>query len=310
MIEEIKIRSTVEWHRHRARDVTASVVGALLDCHEFVTRFDLWAQKSGIAGDADLDENEAIRRGRLLEPVGVQILRELRPDWQIAHNTGRSTIYYRDGDFRLGATPDVIAIDPVRGKGIVQLKSVEPSTFRRKWQPDDGPIEPPLWIALQATIEGYLTGSSWAAVAPIVVGHGIRMPIIDVPILPGVVERLQEESLAFWQSVADGEAPAADYSRDADTIERMYSSDDGEEIDLSRDNRVLDLIVKHHVLRQAAKATAAELAAVDAEIKHKMAGATIGHLAGGQKITWRQQRRAAFHAPASLIRVLRVPPPE
>lgn len=310
MIEEIKVSSAAAWHRERAKDVTASVVGALLDRHEFVSRFELWSLKSGTLDAKDIDADEAVRRGKLLEPVAVQLMRDLRPHWQITHNTGRHTRYFRDPSCRLGATPDVIAVDPDRGTGIVQIKSVEAGTFRRKWMQEDGAIEPPLWIALQATVEGYLTGSAWAAVAPLVISHGIDMPIIDVPIIPAVVDRLKEESLEFWRSVEAGEPPAVDFYRDASVIERMYARDEGEEIDLSRDNRVLDLITQHHALREKVKQAGAELAAVDAEIKHKMAGASLAHLAGGAKITWRQQRRAAFSSPAQMIRVLRVPPPE
>lgn len=310
MIEEIKVSSAAAWHRERAKDVTASVVGALLDSHEFTTRFELWSLKAGKLDAKDIDDDEAVRRGRLLEPVAVQLMREVRPHWQITHNTGRHTVYFRDPAARLGATPDVIAIDPERGKGVVQIKSVEAGTFRRKWQAEDGLIEPPLWIALQAIVEGYLTGSEWAAIAPLVISHGIDMPIIDVPIIPAVIERLKEESLEFWRSVEAGEPPAADFYRDADVIERMYARDEGEEIDLSKDNRILDLIAQRHELRAKAKQASEELAAVDAEIKHKMAGASLAHLAGGAKITWRQQRRAAFSSPAQMIRVLRVPPPE
>lgn len=307
-IVRLKPRSSAAWHRYRGQDVTASIVGALFGAHEWVSPYELWALKSGRL-QADPEETPAIKRGRLLEPVAVTLLRELRPTWEIVHNTGPGD-YFRDTEARLGGTPDVLAIDPDRGPGVVQIKSVEAGTYRRKWLDEDGVIDPPFWIALQAATEAYLTKSNWAAVAPIVVGHGIDMPIIDVPIMPGVIDRVKSETTEFWKMVESGEEPLPDFSRDGGVIERLYAADEGEEVDLSRDNAIFDLIASRHRLKTAAKACHAQIEAVDAEILHKMQGATIAHLPGGRKITNRMQKRAGFYSPPSSFRVLRVPKPD
>lgn len=307
-IRRLKPKSSAAWHRYRGQDVTASVVGSLFDTHEWVSFYDLWAIKSGRVM-SDPEESGPMKRGRLLEPVAVELLRELRPTWQITHNTGPGD-YFRDVEARLGGTPDVLAIDPERGPGVVQIKSVEQGAYRRKWMVGGDDVEPPFWIALQATVEAYLTGSKWAAVAPLVIGFGVEMPIIDIPLIPGVIDRIKAEVSEFWDLVESGEEPAPDYTRDGDTIERMYSLDEGEEIDLSRDNTILDLIASRHRLKEAAKGCFREVGAIEAEIKHKLQGATVGHLAGGRKITWRQQRRAGFYSPPASFRVLRVPQPE
>lgn len=307
-IVRLKPKSSAAWHRYRGQDVTASIVGALFGAHEFVTPYELWALKSGRLHN-DPEESEPMKRGRLLEPVAVRLLREMRPTWTITHNTGPGD-YWRDKDARLGGTPDVLAVDPERGPGIVQIKSVEAGTYRRKWLDADGLIEPPFWISLQAATEAYLTGSKWAAVAPLVIGHGVEMPIIDVPLIPGVIDRIKDETIAFWRMVESGEEPLPDFSRDASTIERLYAADQGEEIDLSRDNHIFDLIASRHRLKAAAKDCHAQVEAIDAEIKHKLQGATIGHLPGGRKITWKGQRRAGFWSPPSSFRVLRVPQPD
>ena len=36
-----------KWHDLRSMDITASTAGALLDCHEFATRFSLFNEKTG-----------------------------------------------------------------------------------------------------------------------------------------------------------------------------------------------------------------------------------------------------------------------
>ncbi len=309
MIETFYPRNAAAWHRLRGKDVTASVAGALVGSHEFTSRYKLWAMKTGKLFD-DMDENPAIKRGRLLEPVAVQLLGEERPTWQLRHNTGAATTYYRDPEFRLGGTPDVIAIDPDRGQGIVQIKSVERTAFKRKWLASNDLPEPPLWIAVQAIIEAYLTGSSWAAVAPIVVGYGIDLPIIDIPLLPGIVDRMKAESLAFWAQVETGEEPDPDFERDGDVIDSVYALDHGEEVDLSRNDRIDGLIGARHLLRTRMSEDEKTLAATDAEIKTLMKGASIAYLKGGQRITWKMVRKIGPDGRATSFRVLRVPQPE
>jgi hypothetical protein len=309
MIERHRPRNNAAWHRLRGRDVTASVAGALIGAHEFTTRFELWALKSGRIL-ADPDETPAIRRGRLLEPVAVQLLREDRPTWQITHNSGAGMTYFRDAEFRIGGTPDVIAYDESRGQGVVQIKSVERSTFKRKWLGENDLPEPPLWIAVQAILEAYLTGSEWAAVAPLVVGHGIDLPIIDIPLIPGVVDRIKEESLEFWRMVDEGEEPPVDFSRDGDAIDSVYALDQGEEIDLSRSDRIDELVGTRWMARDRIKSGEEALAAIDTEIKALMKGARIAYLKGGARITWKSQRRIGPDGKSGSFRVLRVPSPE
>lgn len=307
-IERVNVRTSAEWHARRSRDVTASVVGALFGVHEFVTPYALWAFKSGRV-QSDPEETPAMLRGQLLEPVAVKLLRRQRPAWKIKHNTNPGD-YWRDDEVRLGATPDVLAVDKKRGPGIVQIKSVEQGVFRRKWLAGSDIPEPPFWIAMQAVVEAYLTGSKWAAVAPIVVGHGVDMPIIDIPILEGAIERIRAKCAAFWELVESGAEVVPDYSLDAGLIERMYEREEGEEIDLTRDNQIYELIAERHRLKADVTEAERKVAAVEAEIKHKMQGASIAHLAGGKKITWLTQKRAGYFAPPKEFRVLRTPPPD
>ena len=309
MIERHSPRNQAAWHKLRAKDITASVAGALIGAHEFTTRYKLWALKTGKVFD-DPEESPAIKRGRLLEPVAVQLLRELRPTWTIEHNSGRGMVYLREPESRLGATPDVFAIDPERGPGVVQIKSVEKTAYRRKWLADGDFPEPPLWIAVQAIIEAYLAGASWAAVAPLVVGYGIDLPIIDIPLIPGVVDRIKEESGEFWRMVESGEEPVADYALDAETIEAVYALDHGEEIDLSQNDRIDELLILRHTYKTEADERDMKLAAVIAEIKALMKGASIAYLKGGARITWKTVRKFGADGRATSFRVLRVPQPE
>lgn len=308
VIEVITPKDRAAWLRARGKDVTASTVAALFDCHPFISLLELWAAKTGRLPRED-QETDAMRRGRLLEPVAVQILREDHPDWQIEYST-EAQIYYRDPALRLGATPDVIANCPRRGKGVVQIKSVEASTYRRKWLDEEGTPEAPLWIALQASLEAHLTGAKWAAVMPLVIGFGIEAPIIDVPTdhLAGVIEAMAERAADFWDMVRENREPPIDYARDGDLIDRMYRiGDPREEVDLTAAPHIIEDIQRRAELRSEIVAREAEVAGIETRIKALMGSAEVAHLAGGRTATWKTQKRRGPDGRWITARPLRLP---
>lgn len=306
MIERIPITSRKAWLELRGQDVTASVAGALLGpgVHDYQTAFGLWALKTSRVLE-DPEETPAMQRGRLLEPVALQLLRERHPDWEI-ENPG---IYLRDPEARIGATPDAFARHPERGLGIVQIKTVEPSIYRRKWLPEGNgaEAEPPLWIAVQAIIEATLAGAKWAMVTPLVVSYGLDMPEIEIPIHAGVYDRVKAEVAQFWKMVDTDSAPEPDYGRDSGIIGSMYPDANGQEIDLSADNMLPELLEERARLKQDAKEHEARIKAIDAEIAHKMGPHERAYLPG-----WRLSRptvfRKAYSVAASSYRRLTVKP--
>src|SRR5258708_15073198 len=232
-IERNGSESREQWLACRSQDVTASIAGALLGVHPYSTAYGLYLLKKGLIAE-DPEETGPMRRGRLLESVAVKMLREDRPDWTIEeYPTG---YYYRDPAARIGAPPDVFAINEHGKPGIVQLKSVEPSVFRREWKTESGLVEPPLWIVVQAILETYLTGRECAAVAPLVVGFDLELPIIDIPIHAGIFQRIKLDAHQFSQRIDEGRQYDPDYARDGSLIAQLYPQDNGCEVDLSGDN--------------------------------------------------------------------------
>lgn len=260
-VEKHPIINREQWLGLRKQDVTASVAGSLLGVHPYVSAYGLWALKSGIL-DEDPEETQPMRRGRLLEPVAVEVLREERPHWRITYPV---KTYYREPSTRIGATPDVEAIDEEGRFGVVQIKSVEPGVFRRNWHDEEGELAPPLWIVCQAIVEAYLTGARWAAVVALVVGHGIEIAIVMVPIHGGIIARLKDEVASFWYGVENGRAPDPDLHRDAKLIERLFDPV-SETVDLSRDNELPAIVDKRKrrlaYIRKAEESTKALRTAV------------------------------------------------
>lgn len=308
MIEVITPKDRAAWLKARGQDVTASVVGALFGVHQYTTPYELWAIKSGRVPRVD-EESDAMRRGRLLEPVAVAILREERQEWQIDYST-EAQVYYRDPDRRLGATPDVIAHCPRRGKGVVQIKSVEAGVFRRGWLDPEGNPEAPLWIALQAMLEAHLTGAQWAAVMPLVIGFGIEAPLIDVPLdhMAGVIEAMEEKSAEFWQMVREDREPPIDYAQDAALIDRLYAiGNQLHEVDLTGVTGLIEDIERRAVVRREMAELEQEATRIETRIKALMGNAELAHLPGGRKATWKTQKRRMGDGRIVTSRPLRLP---
>jgi predicted phage-related endonuclease len=306
MIERHQITTRDSWLEWRTRDVTASAAAALFGVHPYTTPFQLYALKSGLT-DESSEETPAMRRGRLLEPVAIDMLREERPTWKI--EGGRE--YLRDPDARIGATPDALATRPdIEGLGIVQIKTAGHFAFKQGWKGSDGEIEVPLWIGVQASVEAALSGATWAAVAVLALGDGgLDMHIADVPLKPALMTKLHGLVSDFWRRVDESDPYPADYARDAAAISAIYREDDGGEVDLSGNERVTALVTRREELKAieaAASVAQKERKPIDAELVHALGNATRGLLGGGRILEAKTVRRGAYEVKATSYRNLKV----
>lgn len=240
-VETIYPADRSAWLSARGKDVTASVAGALFGAHPYTTAYQLWAEKTG-AIPRDEEENAAMRRGRLLEPAAVQMLREERPDWTVEYR--QDNAYFRNADLRIGATPDAFVQRPeTYGQGICQFKTSSEEAFRKYWiDPDAGDVEVPTWIAVQAIVEAKLTASSWASVAVMVVGRGIEMHVFDIPLHEAVWKALVAKAREFWDLTDAGGHPPLEWDRDGSAVIDVYRSTMPKRVDLCGDLEV-DVIV-------------------------------------------------------------------
>lgn len=296
------------WLEARKQDVTASVAGALLGVHPYQTPYGLWALKSGRVVDDDAD-NPVLRRGRLLEPVVIEMLREDRPDWTVEYR--RDNAYFRNTEDRIGATPDAFATRPdIFGNGVVQVKTVAEDKFRREWiDADTGEVVLPLWIAVQAIVEATLTGATWACVAVMVIGRGIDLQIIDVPLNTRVMNRLRREVREFWRLVEAGEEPSIDWNRDGASVAEVYRDSMPDRKDLTAVDE-LDIIVgRFAAARETNRATSQQIDELRPRILHALGPAEAGFTTNWN-IAARTSVRTGPNGQPVKSRTLRVTPKE
>lgn len=283
------ITSPEQWHGLRKQNVGCSEVAALFGVHEYLTGFALAARKQGKLPDQV--DDAVLQRGRLLEPVAKQLIAESNPDWQLIE----ANAYYADSSIRFGCTPDLF-VKNERGVGVVQIKTVAPQIFARKWHNDDGAIEPPLWIAIQAMCEQHLTGVDFAIVAALCVGYGISLELVDVPYLPHLIESARERVFLFWEMVDAGQLPPPDYGEDKKHLARVFAQDDGTELDLSSDNELPEIVEQYEALKMARNTAQDGIDEALGKILHRLGPAARARFAGGT-ITAKTINRKAYMVP-------------
>jgi predicted phage-related endonuclease len=298
------------WLDLRMSTIGASEAPAMLGVHPYTTPYQLWAQKSGLV---QFEDNKQTRRGRLIEPVAIEILREERPRWSVIQNViGKDGTFYQDLDAGLSCTPDAfVDKDDFSGDGICQIKTVNPHAFQSDWM-IDGEIQLPVYVAIQTMQEIYLTGASWGCVAAIV-GFDLDFHIIDVEIHAGVIARIKREAPEFLRRVRENDPPPPDYARDGAAIADLYRDDDGGTIDLSSNERVMQLVSRRELAKNV-EANGAEAAkqrkVIDAELIHYLGNATRGTLADGRVIEAATVRRAGYTVEPTIYRAVKIKTPK
>lgn len=288
------------WLDLRRHDVTASAASALLGDHPYQTAYGLYLEKTGQL--VDEPGSGVLERGLMLEPVAVKRLQQLHPGWVISE----PKTYYRDGEWRLGATPDLIGASPEGGLVVWQIKSVEPAAFKRNWLDEDGEIEPPLYAAVQALVEADLTGANEARLAVLVVGHTIQLHEVPVPRVPELLDAVRAATREFWRRVEAGDPPDPDYGKDAGRIAALHrEARIGKVIELSGNNRVPALLARRAQLAAAKSAIDAEQNAIKAELLSVIGDAEAAILSDGSTVTAKTITRKAYSVEASSYRDIR-----
>jgi predicted phage-related endonuclease len=303
-VERHRVTSREQWHELRAKDVTASVIGALFGEYKYFGRLGLWETKVGRA--PDIDASRMMRRGHALEPLAFEELADLRPAWRLHRLEDR--YYFRDPVHRIGATPDGVAICPERGMGVIQVKTCGVLS-KAQWFDENGQPYCPTWAALQALTEARLTGAKWAAVVVMVHDSDEELMIIDVPMIDDLWPVLQNEADLFWQTIAEGRMPEVDPERDAKAVARVFAQDNGEEIDLTADNEINELIdarEKLSAVKSAFDHAESAIEKIDTLIKAKMKFAQTARLSDGRSITAKTVKRKGFTVEPTSYRQIKI----
>jgi predicted phage-related endonuclease len=281
------------WLEWRRRDLTASRISAIFDCHPYLTRDALAATMRGTAdaGTSGIPDNPAMRRGRIFEAAVAAAIAEERPHWKLE----KATSYHRLIEQRIGCTPDyfVTSDDEAEpGAGLIQIKTCAPYQWDL-WQ-----AKPPLVYLLQTLTELLVTGRDWGCLAVMVMSPSYPVHYFAVPRHQAAEERILRAAAAWWAEFDSGRlAPAAEAAGLAEAL------DDGSSITL--DGKLAALLDERELLKVGIKADETRADEIDAALKDAIGRARSGWLPGWQ-VSYQTQHRKETLIPAKDMRVLRV----
>jgi predicted phage-related endonuclease len=302
----IRPASRDAWLADRYKTVGGSESPALLGIHPYLTAYELFMRKTGVLQSEKsapiVCENSIhlppLERGNFYEEKGIELARMLRPEWEIISNPIPGGVVNIDTEAGMSSTPDATIILPGREKGVLQVKNVESFVFERKWK-ESGEITPPLWISVQVLQDCILAGASRAFIGVLVNSFNVDFYLIEVPMHEGVIKRLREEVMAFWDRVARNDPPSPDYNRDGAILAQIYSRPSGDTIDLSGNNRIRDLINEYASASDTFKKSDLAKKALRAEIIEMMAGHGAAIIDGNVVVTAKAVHRDEYVVKAS-----------
>ena len=265
--------SEAEWLEWRKADITSTEAAALFGASPYTTAYELHHVKAGLL-QTEFNENERMTWGKRLEAA---IAYGVAEDYGLIVEPFKS--YMRIPEVRMGASFDfkIVGItdhftgdESVRkmfvqfGPGILEIKNVDSLQFRRVWLDDGENIEAPSHIEFQVQAQLEVADMEWSMLAPLVGGNTPKVILRERDRVVGqaIIHQVHE----FWARIEAGTPPAPDFTKDADTVSRLYVDNDGSSRDLSENFRLIQLCQEYKKAAADEKAAKERKSAAKAEI--------------------------------------------
>ena len=275
--ETIAFASEAEWLALRKQDITSTEAAGLFDAGSYVnsrTFYELFNIKAGLLQPKPFRDNDRTKWGNRLESAIA---------YGIAEDLGLLVepfkVYMRIPELRIGSSFDFKVVGLAdgfdgdqtardmfkeHGPGILEIKNVDALQFRRNWLEDGDTIEATAQIEMQVQHQLEVADLNWSLIAPLVGGNTPKIVIRLRDHEAGAA--IREKAAELWQRVAAGNPPPPDYTKDGDTIARVYVNNDGTEIDLSENPRLIAVCANYSAAGLAEKEAKARKDAAKAEI--------------------------------------------
>lgn len=265
--------SQENWLKLRTQDVTSTESAALFGMSPYATAFELWHRKKSGEVGAPFD-SERMKWGRRLQDSIAR---------GVAEENGLSaaaplTAYARHDESRMGASFDWICNKDFDDElpGLLEIKNVDSLVYSRDWTADEAPAHIEIQLQHQLEVIGY----EWGWIVALVGGN--RLVIIKRKRDHAVGQAIRAKIDAFWASIDANEPPAPDFTKDAETIARLYGFAEPGKVLEARENARLNELAKEYA-QFSEKAKLAEKArdAVKAEMLTLIGDAEKTLLDGG-----------------------------
>jgi putative phage-type endonuclease len=271
-----------QWLEERSGFIGASEAAAVLGLDPRTSAMEVYARKRGVWGERD--STEAMQWGLILEsPIAEEYAK--RTGRTVTRNTTYE-IARLPGYPHIACTPDAWIDDPVRGRGILQIKTTG------AWRESDWKSGVPDRVQVQVQQEILCCQVKWASVAALIGGQRLvcsPIDFLDVELHEPFCDRVLIPALErFWFNVKNGTPPAADNSDSCrKALGNLYPLDNGEEVILGDDFHLLD--ERRCEIGAALEALKTEKDGIDNKIRFAIGAATFGVLPSGTRYACRNK---------------------
>lgn len=205
-------QSTPEWLDWRRTGITASDVSVLFDRNPYKTEWKLWAEKSGLQAEDDLDANPYVRRGKVFEHLLREHVSNDRDIGIIPVCVEHDTIPFLkaslDGLDHMGR-PWEFKIPSSRHFEEVRKDRIDSEPAQRYWPQ----VQQQLLVTGAA--EGYIVFGNLGSLKDTrQCARVMEYIVIPIPADQDFHQKIIEKSEAFLRRVKDGDEPAKDPDRD------------------------------------------------------------------------------------------------
>lgn len=294
--ETIVHATEADWLAARTLDITSTECAGLFDVGVYDnarTFYELYQIKSGALPPAPFQANDRTVWGNRLESAiahGVAedcglIVEPFKVYMRIPELRMGSSFDFKIVGLANGYSGDQTARDLFRkhGEGILEIKNVDGLQFRRNWTSDGETIEAPAHIEMQVAHQQEVAGLDWTIIAPLVGGNTPKTIFRERDEATGTAIRLKVAE--FWTFVDAGIPPAPNFACDKDTIARLLMQNDGREIDLSDNPRLMELCMTSKAASDQIKVAEKSKETAIAEILTIIGTAKKANAAGGFSIS-------------------------
>lgn len=237
-----------EWLKAREANLNTTDLAALFGFDEYRSRLSLWCEKKGLH-EPEYVETPFSEWGKWLQvPVGMKICAD--NGWSAYDLTGS---YISFPDLRLGASMDILARDPEKGGGLLEIKVAERLTEDMGWTKEAAPlryefqIQGQMHLALKDGQE-----IKWGAIG--VLGSRQKSRVYHRVYDVNLGKKIDIEAEKFWESIEANKPPPADYTVDRELLESLRGSlrpDD--QIILTGNQRAEILVRKIELIKRTKK---------------------------------------------------------
>lgn len=258
---------TDEWHAWRSSGIGASEAAAACGLSPYETPLHIYGRKTGML--PPIEDNDAMRLGRLLEPVVIE---------EFTRRTGNEVdqapcpvMRHGDHPFIL-ATPDAI----LAGGDLLEAKT---TTWRIAKQLGEEGTDfiPEHWLC-QAQQQIAVTGADRCHLAALIDGRTLRTFIVERN--DNLIALLVSAEQELWERIVNKDPPEPNFehARTAELIREMYGLVEGKTIVLG--DGVAGLWIRQKELGERISELEKEREGLRAMVLHEMADASIAGFSG------------------------------